>query len=100
MLGNGLLTSAYTLYVSAIFNMPVYPNIHVIPYMSVAILPLSLKFCGQSSGQTWALANTNELNLFADMGLTCRANFAGSLRHNYGNATYINSVHLGIFVIL
>ena len=38
-----------------ILNMPVYPSVHVIPYMSVAILPLSLNFWGQSNGQTWAL---------------------------------------------
>ena len=36
-------------------NMPVSPSVHVIPYMSVAILPLSLNFWGQSNGQTWAL---------------------------------------------
>ena len=30
--------------------MPVYPSVHVIPYMSVAILPLSLNFWGQSNG--------------------------------------------------
>ena len=48
-------------------------------------------------GRPGPWANTNELNLFVDMELTCRANFAGSLRHNYGNATYIINVHLGIF---